>query len=217
MAKLTFVNAPEGLKGKTYKFYRDWLEVNFFKELCSYCLLHFPKSLQIEHYEPQAYVLARKDDPDNLLLGCPWCNSGKKDYHPNYPERKRLPFEKDGFSVIDIRVDDFSDLFEIKESGEILPKEGSQKEKAIFNIVKLLRLDIPQYVSYRKDCLEYKTACEDLLLVKHKDKLCQGALKVLVKSCAERYLFYKAFNIPLSSSLEKLIKSYIDANKPKIS
>lgn len=127
MAKIEFTRAPEGLIGKPYKYYRDWLENNFFNELCSYCLLHFPSSLHIEHHEPQGYAPDRKDDPTNLLLGCPRCNSGKLDYHPKHNKRRRLSRDTSGHRVIDIREEDFSDLFELKESGEVLPKDGDKK------------------------------------------------------------------------------------------
>jgi len=213
MAKLDFLGAPEGLKGKPYQIYRDWLEFNFYKDLCSYCLLSFPKSLQIEHHEPQKYAKDRVNDPTNLLLGCAWCNSGKSDYHPNHVERRRLHKDNSGHSVIDIREDDFSELFEISENGEILPKDGPQRARAVFNIAKLLRLDLPKYAEIRKRCLSYASACDGLIASNTPKS--KAALDILVAECAERYLFYEAFDSPLSDALKGLINNYLKKNKPQ--
>lgn len=213
MAKLYFLGAPEGLKGLPYEMYRDWLEYNFYKDLCSYCLLSFPNSLHIEHHEPRKYAKDRVNDPTNLLLGCVWCNSGKNDYHPDHAERRRLRKDNSGHSVIDIREDDFSELFEINENGEILPKHDPQRARAVFNIVKLLRLDLPTYANYRKKCLSYASACDQLIASNTSES--KAALDILVAECAERYLFYKAFNLPLSRALKRLIDNYLKRNKPK--
>lgn len=218
MAKLDFISAPDGLKGKPYKYSRDWLNVNFYEQLCSYCLLQFKESLQIEHHEPQKYAKGRINDPDNLLLGCSWCNSGKKDYHPNHNSRKRLPVHKEsrGFHVIDIRIEDFAELFEINRNGELREKTGSGGEERVkFNIVDLLRLNTLSYKKMRARCFEYVDSCECLLNSSSKES--QAALKLLVTECAERYLFYKAFNITLSDALINLIETHIAKNKPQLS
>ena len=111
-----------------------------------------------------------------------------------------MPNETGGHSVIDIREDDFADLFQLNKTGAILPKSGPQKDRAMFNITRLLRLDIPKYVEYRKRCFDYVVACENL--IGDKNEQSQEALKILVTECAERYLFFKAFNVQLSSGLE---------------
>lgn len=214
MARLEFTKAPTGLSGKPYSYYRDWLEVNFYKELCSYCLLNFPSSLHIEHFEPQKYAPRRINDPANLLLGCPWCNSGKQDYHPNHRTRRRLRTDASGHNVIDIREDDFGELFELRHNGTLLARNGAQKDRAKFNLIRLLRHDTPKYVNYRKKCLEYADACE--CLIGDPSNASQNALNILVEECAERYLFFQAFNVPISDKLKELIQAYLDQNKPVI-
>lgn len=216
MARLDFIPAPERLNGKHYRYYRDWLNINFYEQLCSYCLLQFKESLQIEHHAPQKYDAKRKNDPSNLLLGCSWCNSGKKDYHPNHSTRKRLPREDRNFSVIDIRMEDFADLFEISPDGELKAKRGKQRERVKFNIVDLLRLNTKSYKIMRARCLEYVDMCEGLLDLDHPNEEINKALNGIVRECAERYPFYKAFDIPLSDTLITLIETYIVNNKPQL-
>jgi uncharacterized protein (TIGR02646 family) len=212
MARLHFIPPPESLNDKPYKHCRDWLKVNFYKELCSYCLLQNEDNLHIDHFVPQSYAPHRINDPSNLLLSCPRCNSGKLDYHPNYHERRRLSKEKHGYGVIDIREEDFSDLYELKEDGLLCLKPGPQKDRAKFNI-KLLRFDIPSFIERRRNCLKYVAACEDLIGVNNIKA--QRALNTLVAECAERYLFLKAFNVQVSDHLRELIENHIAINKPK--
>jgi len=217
VARLNFAPAPRGLKGKPYKYYRDWLNINFYEQVCSYCLLQFKENLQIEHHEPQKYAADRINDPGNLLLGCSWCNSGKRDYHPRHTTRTRLPRESRGFSVIDIRAENFAELFEVNPSdGELRARVGSHRERAKFNIVVLLRLNATSYKKMRARCLEYVASCEDLLRLKNADHKIKKARSILVRECAERYPFYKAFDIALSEDLTGLIETYIANNKPQL-
>jgi hypothetical protein len=170
-------------------------------------------SLEIEHYEPQKYKPERKDDPTNLLLSCRKCNSGKGDYHPDYDGRRRMRSNTDGHSVIDIRKDDFSELYTLRENGELLLNNGKEKERAKFNIV-LLRFDTPKIKNRRKRCLEYISGAESLIGVTGKGV--EEALKILVGECAKRYLFIQAFDIAVSDDLKELIKAYLKANKPEL-
>lgn len=212
MARLEFILPPAGLAGKTYSLYRDWLGINFYKELCSYCLLQYEDALQIEHYDPQSYKPDRKNDPSNLLMGCPKCNSGKRDYHPLHIERKRLRKNNSGHSVIDIREEDFGQLFRLKDDGELLPRDGEHKEQVKFNIIELLRLDIPSFKKRRKKYFDYISACETLIGAK--DAKAEWALQKILPLCAEIYLFIKAFDIPISKELRELVEVYLEENKP---
>jgi hypothetical protein len=216
VARLEFFPIPKGLEGKPYQWYRDWLEINFYEQLCSYCLLQFKQSLQIEHHEPQKYAPDRVNDPSNLLLGCSWCNSGKKDYHPNHTARNRLPRENRGFTVIDIRAEDFAEIFTLNPDGELSAKPGAQSERVKFNIVDLLRLNIKSYKKMRRRCLEYVETCENLLLLDNSNDEIKKVLEVIVRECAERYIFFKAFDVPLSEALTTLIATYIEQNRPQL-
>jgi hypothetical protein len=213
MTRLVFAEHPKTLEGKPYRYFRDWLECNFYKELCSFCLIQHKRSLQIEHYEPQSFKPERINDPLNLLLACPKCNSGKRDYHPENHSRQREPTENRGFSVIDIREEDFASLYFINKQGEITPKQGIGKERAKFNAT-LLRLDIPSSNESRKNIMDYVEACEDL--VGEESQSSKNALKTFVRLCAEQYLFIRAFDISISSELRKLIEDYLEANKPEL-
>jgi len=218
MAKLRFTDPPESLEGKRYSFYRDWLNINFYEQLCSYCLLQFKACLEIEHYEPQSYAPELRDDPANLLLGCPKCNNGKLDYHPEHGSRRRLPISKEnrGFSVIDIREEDFSDLFELEIDGELKAKHNSNRERVKFNIVDLLRLNAPSHKKMRARCIKYVNACEAILSKGSIEKEDEQPLNVLIELCAERHLFYRAFDITLSDVLTTLIDKYLAENKPQL-
>jgi len=213
MAKLEFESAPAELEGRSYKFYREWLNFNFYDQLCAYCLLSFPDSLQIDHYEPQKYAPSKINDPKNLLLACRICNRGKSDYHPNHSSRVKCKKENHGFSVIDIRNENFSDLFMLKENGELGAKAGSQRDRVKFNIISLFRLNIKSYKNRRLDCLDYVKCTEGLLAATDESEQAKKYLKILVKLCAERYSFLKAFDIILTDALVKLIQEYFVENR----
>lgn len=216
MSGLTFIPPPKGLIGRPYGHSRDWLDINFYEQLCSYCLLQFKETLHIEHHEPQAYNASKINDPSNLLLGCPWCNSGKSDYHPNHATRRRLPRENRGFSVIDIRIEDFAGIFEICPDGSLRAKNGSEQERVEFNITALLRLNTKSRNERRVRCLDYLYTCEGLLNLNDTNEEIDKAINVLVRECAERRLFYKAFDIPLSEALLALVEDYITKNRPQL-
>lgn len=64
-----------------YEAYRDWLRDEFAFR-CAFCLmrerwLRGKRGFQIDHCIPQAQDPGRKNDYDNLVYTCPWCNQAK--------------------------------------------------------------------------------------------------------------------------------------------
>jgi hypothetical protein len=205
MARIA-LSAPPDLPATTsYRQYKNWLLDNFFKNLCSYCLMQH-ESLEIDHYEPKEYAPGRIDDPTNLLLACRRCNgpAGKWDYHPQYTARKRLPRDQTGFFVLDVRRDNLGELFIPDVSGELKVQRGPHAERATWNIL-LLKLDVDFLVSHRKRLLEKLALCERLVLqlnrTADKQEQIETILSVLVADLAEHLLFFHALDISISSAL----------------
>ena len=208
MPRLITSEPPCSLSGKPYSEYRDWLESNFFYHLCSYCLIQHFSSLHIDHFEPRKYAPSRVNDPTNLLLACPKCNSGKSDYHPNHSGRRRLRNTTPCHRVIDIRRDDFSQIFSLRKCGELTPQPGEYYEIAIFNISYLLRLNTPERKRIRAKKLDLLSTTEEYLL-KIPDMHIENTnvLSILVDECARTFLFYQAFDLKISEKLLELIEN----------
>ena len=195
-----------------YSLYRDWLLNNFYDHLCSYCLLQH-ESLEIEHVEPVQYAPNRKNDPSNLLLACRRCNGGKSDYHPLLGSRRTRTQDRTGFSVLDVRRDDFTDLYEITQDGRLQPKPGQHYERAIWNVL-LLKLDIKFVADKRAECLRILHACEGLI-GKGGDKS-EDLLKVLVPLCAKQGLLLHVFGISVSAALQSRLAEYTERHRPNL-
>ena len=130
MGKIS-LSSPPILEQARYSQYRDWLDAEFFRHVCCYCLLDSNDGTEIEHVVPQSYAPALIHDPTNLLLACPTCNKLKLDYHPAHSLRKRLRHDSTGFHVIDPRRDDYSDIFSLDlDTGCIT----GQNQRAAWNI-----------------------------------------------------------------------------------
>lgn len=188
-----------------YGDYKGWLQRHFYRNLCSYCLLQH-QTLQVDHYEPQAWVRERLHDPTNLLIGCARCNgrSGKSDYHPKHEGRTRLPRDRTGHLVLDVRVDDFADLFAIAPDGAISPKSGPQADRAAWN-ASLLCLDLCSPA--RREFLDLLKACEGAL-VAHREARSpedgakfEGFLTTLLPQLAARKLFFDVYGLQISDDL----------------
>jgi len=131
MAKISLSSPPLHQVAR-YPKYREWLDAEFFRHVCCYCLLDSNDGTEIEHVVPQSYAPSLIHDPRNLLLACPTCNKLKLDYYPAHRLRKRLKHDTTGFHVIDPRSDDYSNLFSLDlDTGCIT----GQNERATWNIV----------------------------------------------------------------------------------
>lgn len=207
MPVLKLTPPPDVPPGTKYPAYKAWLLEHFFDHLCSYCLLR-NEAVQVDHYEPQSYKPERRDDAENLLLGCPRCNgrAGKSDYHPLHTKRTRLPDDTTGFSIIDVRVDDFAKLFEVNAQGGIRARPGPDEKRAAWNIP-ILKLDcVDQDRKFNMDLLD---VCERAL------RACEARtaaapdmekqLAVLVPELARRALFFVVFGIAVSPRLMDLL------------
>jgi hypothetical protein len=143
---------------------KSWLLYHFFDHLCSYCLIQSTANLQQDHYEPRRYAEDRVHDPTNFLLGCGRCNGrgGKSDYHPEHHGRTRLPHDKTGFLILDVRRDDSAELFHLAPDGSISPREGPQQDRAAWNIA-VLKLGLEPVRRRREQTLKLLQTCERIL------------------------------------------------------
>lgn len=188
-----------------YGHYKEWLQQHFYRNLCAYCLLQH-ETLQVDHYEPQAWATDRCHDPTNLLIGCGRCNgrSGKSDYHPNHAQRTRCPRDTSGHLVIDVRVDDFANMFAIAADGVISAKTGPQADRAAWNAA-LLCLD--RCDTARREFLDLLNACESALVAYREaqspDEAAkfEGFLTTLLPQLAARKLFFDVYGLPISAEL----------------
>jgi hypothetical protein len=203
--RLKLMSPPDLGSGAKYPAYKPWLLENFFDHLCSYCLLR-NESVQVDHYEPQGYRPERADDPRNLLLGCPRCNgrAGKSDYHPDHARRTRLPGDRTGFLIIDVRADDFAKLFEVTAQGTIRARPGPDQARAAWNIP-LLKLDlVDQDRKFNMDLLDLceraAEACEDAGKATLHAEM-EKQLELLVPELGRRALFFEVFGIAMTPRL----------------
>ena len=211
MAKIVLGNAPSQASGNNYRNYRTWLLKYFFDNICSYCLLR-DRNLAVDHYEPQQYAPHRTADPSNLLLACSRCNGpgGKSDYHPCHKTRRRLPHDKTGYLVIDVRNDDFAKMFGIRDDGKIYPKAGKNFDRAAWNIA-LLKLDLPLVTQARRENLQMLLACERAVDALHNSQRAsvhsavQAALQRLLPQLRRQWLLFEVFEIPVSDALRNYI------------
>ena len=189
-----------------YGDYKDWLHAAFFDRLCAYCLLH-DRFVQIEHIIPQTYNACLAHDPANLLLGCYGCNRQKSDYPPLYAARRRLPLDTTGFAVIDVRADDFAELYRVDAAGIISAADGPHKARAEWNVA-LLGLDV-RYEA-RQRCLRILAAAERCCLSIARDDATSGAaeeiLVLLLPEVVATALFFKVYGIPFSPELAERVE-----------
>lgn len=213
MARIELSAPPNLPAGSPYRQYKPWLLANFFKNLCSYCLIQH-ESLEVEHYEPREYAPERVDDPTNLLLACRRCNGpgGKSDYHPQYRGRRRLPHDQTGYLVLDVRRDNLGVLYELNLSGDLGVRPGPHAERAIWNIL-LLKLDVDFLVSHRQRLLEKLDLSERLLTqlsrTADKESQIESVLNVLVPDIAEYFLLFHTLDISVSPELWARLHSII--------
>jgi hypothetical protein len=211
MPVVTLGPAPDFGPAARYSEYRSWLLKHFFDHICSYCLIR-NKAVQVDHYEPKVYAPARINDPSNLLLGCPHCNGRacKSDYHPLHASRTSRRDDTTGFSVIDVRVDDFALLFEVTTDGHIRPRPGPNKDRASWNIA-LLKLDFMD--DARKSNIKLLRACERAMEGAMDDNnaelraRCEQILLDLIPELAQRALFFKVFDIRVTPRLAARINA----------
>lgn len=147
------LSAPPAFKRPgAYGRYRKWLEQNFRKSSCGYCLVA-KTATQIDHYEPKEYQAQRVNDPLNLILACPSCNVGKLDYHPLHIARRR---KKTGrHLVLDLRNENLADFFELLVDGEMKPRrvQANAYDRAVFSD-SLMDLNLPDKKERRADYLQ---------------------------------------------------------------
>lgn len=214
MAVLSLSSPPSLGPDAKYPDYKDWLLDNFYYYLCSYCLLHNP-DVQVEHYEPISYAPDREHDPKNLLLGCPTCNGsgGKWDYHPKHAKRRKRRDDISGYSVADVRVDDFASMFCVDAAtGKIGARSGPQRDRAAWNIT-LLKLDLPYREKDRRDLCDAVVTSEKLITAIEggatgKDRAAmQAALQILLRQIEQRFRFLEVHGIRLPAAVQSALSA----------
>jgi hypothetical protein len=207
MTVLQLSPPPDIGPGAKYSDYKGWLLSNFHLDICSYCLLQHKHSLSIDRYIPQSYCKtpfeARIDDPENLLLCCQNCGRKKSDYHPDHGARRRLPRETQGFLVLDVRCDDFGQLFEIRANGSLLVRsdlDPLEVQRAIWNVARLLELDL--YDEERARLLEKLGLAEQLRALDGEITILERqTLTILERDLAEWLPMLRVFDVPITTDL----------------
>lgn len=171
--------------------------------------MQYPNALSIDHYRPRSFDESQIDRPENLLLSCPTCGRQKSDYHPDHHQRRRLPHDRSGFLVLDVRVDDLARMFEVRRDGSLALQaeldEGSRK-RAAWNVA-LLRLDLHDELRMR--VLE-KLAIVQALHAEFGEDLPESVERVctvLERDLAERLPMLRAFDIPISPKLRDRLEA----------
>jgi len=103
-------------------------------------------------------------------------------------------------------------MFILKNNGELGARKGDQMERVKFNIIRLLDLKQTHFIKRRAECIEYYSALEDLLIYDDGSNATKKVQNILVRKCAEKYSFVKAFGLTVSSQALDLILEYIETN-----
>ena len=213
MAQVEFGEPPSLGGAAEYPEYRPWLDRALYLRTCCYCVLRH-LHLHVDHYEPQQYAPSRIHDPTNLVLGCQGCNGrgGKGDYHPLHTGRTRLPRDTTGYSVVDIRSEDFAALFEVASDGRISARAGASKDRAEWNIA-LLNLQRAVYDTVRKENLEVLAVAEKTFAALasgstgQKTALLDELLASQISYLAKTLPFFDAFGIAISPDLRARVEA----------
>jgi len=147
--------------------------------------------------------------PDNLLLSCSTCGRQKWDYHPDHHGRRRLPHDKDGFLVLDVRVEDLARTYDMKRDGSLALRpdlDERHRKRACWNVA-LLRLDL--YDEWRRRLLEKLRLVEDLHAAIGEEPLARATevLNVLELELAERLPMLTAFDVAISPALRERLEA----------
>ena len=203
MARISLGNPPNLGPNAQYQDYLPWLKRSFFENMCAYCGLPDP-AVEIDHYEPRQYAPHRYHDPTNLLLACSRCNGrgGKSDYHHRHQYRTRLPHDRTGFAVIDVRQENPADLLAIGQDGSIDPRPVNGSTARASWLIVLLKLRRFGRRRRRKELLDLALACELLLQERRRgNHHAQHALNRLMPQLARRLRFFETFDLSLSVGL----------------
>ena len=195
----TVASAPKTTRrrrrdGPVYADFRPWLEHGFYDLVCAYCGL--PDSgIEIDHYVPVGLAPERTHDPKNLVLACARCNGrgGKSDYHPDHSRRTRLPHDRTGFLVVDVRSENPADLFLIRPDGVIEPRGASDHfDRACWNLA-VLKLDRFNRSQRRKELIDLGRACELLQQRLRHDPEVRPILDRLMPALARSLRFFEMY------------------------
>jgi hypothetical protein len=209
VAELPLSPPPDLGPNAKYPDYREWLLDNFYCHVCSYCLQQYRHVLQIDHYIPHSFQPALEHDARNLLLSCQTCGRQKSDYHPAHAKRRRLPLDRTGFAVIDVRREDLAHMFFLESDGSLtLHTEVADRKRVAWNVA-LLRLDL--HAEERARLLEKLRAVEDLRAHAELSDRESWLIDILERDLAERLPMIRAFDLPLSSELRARLQSLVAA------
>jgi uncharacterized protein (TIGR02646 family) len=205
------LGAPRPIGSGTYTGYRDWLLHHFFDHVCAYCLLR-DINAEVDHFEPVKFRPERAHDPRNLVLACGRCNGagGKGDYHPAHQNRSRKRGDRTGHHVIDVRRDDFEQLFAVHADGKIDARPGPEEDRVRWNIA-LLKLDLGSVVRERGNTWRLLEGCrlalECIKTARTQDerRRCELLLQQLLPEAAQRFSFFEVYGLPVPADLRVLV------------
>jgi hypothetical protein len=200
-----------------HRDYLPWLEHRCYDRACAYCLEH-ARDLEVDHVEPVTLAPKRRRDPTNLLPACGVCNgpTGKWDYHPLSANRKKCPRDTSGHMVLDPRVDDYAQLYALRDDGSLDVTDGLEHERALWNRDVIFRLNRPKLAGWRRQARDLAEAAEHLVAECPRSRADAPALALrrrdtIVREVAQRLLFFEIFELDLSTELRVQATAMRDA------
>lgn len=203
MGRLILSDPPKITGVPRYTKYRNWLKDNFYHYLCGYCFA-VNEFAVIDHIAPKEAFPSLAHRHDNLILSCQICNRQKGDYHPNHSTRKRFGKKIINHLVVNCKIDDFAQIFEVQLDGNIFPKPGISFEKAGWSIV-LLSLDRDYLNTYRATMFRNLRNLDAALNIKDPPEQLKPMIAALIEAVAKTQLFYRVMGIPISTLVEQAI------------
>ncbi|ENZ3704712.1 HNH endonuclease [Serratia marcescens] len=139
-----------------YSYYRQVIEEDCQKR-CVYCDLllkeHAFEGMHLDHFRPQSVFNELTNDPSNLVLACPKCNSLKTNHWPCPRAALDSPSHDNNVGFIDPFSEKMCDYLTVDKDGII----HSNKKPADY-IIELLKLNRPSRVLLRKRRLQIDAA-----------------------------------------------------------
>ncbi|HGL6355880.1 TPA: HNH endonuclease [Citrobacter amalonaticus] len=146
-----------------YSYYRAVIEEDCQKR-CVYCDLllkeHAFEGMHLDHFRPQSLFSELTNDPSNLVLSCPKCNSLKTNHWPCSGVAINSPPHDNNIGFIDPFTEKMRDYLAVDKDGVL----HSNKKPADY-VIELLKLNRPSRILLRKRRLQISTALnmKDLL------------------------------------------------------
>ncbi|ENG2946509.1 HNH endonuclease [Enterobacter roggenkampii] len=139
-----------------YSHYRAVIEEDC-QHRCVYCDLllkeHAFEGMHLDHFRPQSLFSELTNDPCNLVLSCPKCNSLKTNHWPCARITLDSPSHDGNIGFIDPFAEKMRDYLAVDKDGVIRPSK-----KPADYIIELLKLNRQSRILLRKRRLQISTA-----------------------------------------------------------